>query len=156
LESAKYINRRVRGIALQCGEFPDASLTPMSLPDSPQTLRLDRWLWCARFYRSRSLAHEAVAGGLVHLNGERTKPAHGVRVGDVVTVTRGDDRFEVQVLGIPARRGPAPEARQHFEETATSLEQREARAAAARLAPVAPGGRPAKHDRRLLRRLRGR
>jgi ribosome-associated heat shock protein Hsp15 len=120
------------------------------------TLRIDKWLWCTRFFRSRGQAQQAVAGGHVHVNGERTKPARGVRVGDRLTITRGEERFEVLVAGIPDRRGPAVEARTHYEETPDSLSARAERRAAVRFAPPGPYGRPEKHDRRRLRKLRGR
>ncbi|HSN71402.1 MAG TPA: S4 domain-containing protein [Steroidobacteraceae bacterium] len=123
---------------------------------SAESLRIDKWLWCARFFRSRALAQQAVAGGHVHVNGERTKPARAVRIGDRLTITRGDDRIEVVVRDIPVRRGPAAEARLCYEETAESLLAREYRREAARLAGPTPAGRPEKHDRRALRRLRGR
>jgi ribosome-associated heat shock protein Hsp15 len=119
-------------------------------------LRLDKWLWCTRFFKSRALAQEAVSGGHVHLNGERAKPARSVRCGDRLTITRGEERFEVIVRSLPVRRGPATEARQHYEETDESIAAREFRREAARLAPPTAAGRPEKHARRLLRRLKGR
>jgi ribosome-associated heat shock protein Hsp15 len=121
-----------------------------------ESLRIDKWLWCARFFKSRAAAQEAVAGGRVHVNGERVKPSRAVRAGDVVTVTREPHEWEVTVTGIPARRGPAPEARMHYEETSQSIQQREARRQSARYDPAAPAARPDKHDRQALRRLRGR
>lgn len=120
------------------------------------SLRIDKWLWYARFYRSRALAQQAVAGGLVHVNGERAKPSRALRIGDRLLITRGDDRREVIVRAIPLRRGPAPEAQSHYEETAESAAAREYRRRAAKLAPAALPGRPDKHERRALRRLRGR
>jgi len=128
---------------------------------SPQpatgSLRLDKWLWCARFFKSRGLAHDAVEGGHVQVNGERVKASRHVRVGDRLRITRERERYEVEVTGIPARRGPASEARQHFLETP---ESEAARAHARELdrltAPVA-SGRPDKRERRdLLRMLKGR
>ena len=79
----------------------------------PETagLRIDKWLWCARFFKSRSQATAAVAGGLVHVNGERVKPSRAVHVDDRIEITRDELRFEVVILGLPVRRGPAPEAR---------------------------------------------
>jgi ribosome-associated heat shock protein Hsp15 len=124
-----------------------------------ERLRIDRWLWFARFFRSRSLASAAVAGGRVHLNGERVKPAHAIRVGDRLAVARGEADFECLVTSIPARRGPASEAARAYEETPASRARREAGAVRRRLAPAEtprPEGRPDKHDRRLLRRVRGR
>ena len=89
-------------------------------PPPAATLRIDKWLWCARFFRSRGLAQAAVDGGHVQVNGERVKASRQVRVGDMLRITRERERFEVEVLAIPARRGPATEARQHYHETAES------------------------------------
>ena len=117
-------------------------------------LRIDKWLWCARFFKSRSQATAAVAGGLVHVNGERVKPSRAVHVADRVAITRDEQRIELEILAQPARRGPAPEARTHYTETEASIAAREQRREHARLAPPAPDGRPDKHARRLLRDLR--
>jgi ribosome-associated heat shock protein Hsp15 len=118
-----------------------------------QELRIDKWLWFSRFFKSRSQATEAVAGGLVHLNGERIKPARSVRVGDQLVITREQVRFEVLVTGLPQRRGPAAEARTFYRETLQSEAARQQQREQARLAP-APQGRPDKHERRILRELR--
>jgi ribosome-associated heat shock protein Hsp15 len=122
----------------------------------PETagLRIDKWLWCARFYKSRSQATAAVTGGLVHVNGERVKPSRAVHVDDRVEITRDELRVEVVIRGLPVRRGPAPEARTHYVETEPSITAREQQRERARLAPPAPDGRPDKHARRLLRDLR--
>jgi ribosome-associated heat shock protein Hsp15 len=120
------------------------------------SLRIDKWLWFARFYKSRSLATTAVAGGLVHLNGERVKPSHSVRIDDRLVITRDELRIEVVVTGLPVRRGPATEARLHYAETPESVAAREERRRVAALAAPAPDGRPDKHSRRLLRDLRRR
>ena len=117
-------------------------------------LRIDKWLWFARFFKSRSMATSAVAGGLVHVNGERVKPSRVVHINDRVAITRDENRFDLIVTGLPVRRGPASEARLHYTETEESVAAREARQARARLAPPAPEGRPDKHARRMLRGLR--
>ena len=122
--------------------------------ESATGLRIDKWLWCARFFKSRSLATQAVAGGLVHVNGERIKPSRAVQVGDRLQITREEARFEVIVEGIPVRRGPAAEARTHYTETPESVAAREARREFARLAAPAPDQKPDKHGRRALRDLR--
>jgi ribosome-associated heat shock protein Hsp15 len=117
-------------------------------------LRIDKWLWCARFYKSRSQATAAVAGGLVHVNGERVKPSRAVHVDDRIEITRDEVRFEVVIRSLPVRRGPAPEARTHYVETEASVTAREQQRERSRLAPPAPAGRPDKHARRMLRDLR--
>jgi ribosome-associated heat shock protein Hsp15 len=116
-------------------------------------MRVDKWLWCTRFFKSRSQATAAVAGGLVHVNGERVKPSRAVAVDDRVQITRDELRIEVIVQGMPVRRGPAPEARTHYVETEASIRAREEHREHARLAP-SPSGRPDKHARRILRDLR--
>jgi ribosome-associated heat shock protein Hsp15 len=123
------------------------------------SLRIDRWLWCTRLFKSRSLAAEAVAGGKVHVNGRRVKPALAVRVGDRVAITRPGYQFECEVLKLPDRRGSAPIAQSCYTETDVARAAREKFAEQARLAaafaPRSPE-RPDKHGRRVLRRLRGR
>lgn len=120
------------------------------------TLRIDKWLWYARFYKSRALATAAVAGGKVHLNGERVKPGHTVSVGDALRVTQSGNQRDLRVRAIPARRGPAAEAQRCYEETAESVERgvrlREQHALAAAVAPHPPA-RPDKRERRRLLRL---
>jgi ribosome-associated heat shock protein Hsp15 len=119
-------------------------------------LRLDKWLWAARFFKTRSLAQQAVAGGRVQLNGERTKRAHEVRVGDSIDVRVGEGRWQIEVKALSERRGPAEEARRLYEETAESRAERERRQDLRRWgAEPAAGlkGRPTKRDRRLLEGL---
>ncbi len=121
--------------------------------------RIDRWLFGVRLFKSRSLAAEAVSGGRVHVNGARVKPAHAVRPGDRVHFVRGAVEFECTVQAIPARRGPAPEAARCYLESEASCLRREAFAERMRLAAALaprPEERPDKHQRRALRRLRGR
>jgi ribosome-associated heat shock protein Hsp15 len=121
--------------------------------------RIDRWLFGVRLFKSRSLASDAVAGGKVHVNGARVKPAHAVRPDDRVSFVRGATTFECVVRGIPARRGPAPEAQACYEETAASQAARELFAQRMRVAAALsprPLERPEKHERRELRRIRGR
>ncbi|HET7810892.1 MAG TPA: RNA-binding S4 domain-containing protein [Steroidobacteraceae bacterium] len=123
------------------------------------SLRIDRWLWCTRLFKSRSQAAEAVGGGKVHINGRRVKPAHGVRVGDRVAITRAGFEFECEVRQLPERRGSAPIAQACYLETDQARAAREKYSEQARLAAAfAPRGdeRPDKHARRELRRLRGR
>ena len=124
-----------------------------------QTLRIDRWLWCTRLFKSRSIAAEAVAGGKVHVNGRRVKPAQALLVGDRVTITRTGFEFECEVLKLPDRRGSAPLAQACYAETEQARAAREKFGEQSRLAAAfAPRSleRPDKHARRELRRLRGR
>ena len=119
--------------------------------------RIDRWLWAARFYKTRTAATDAVAGGRVHLNGARVKPAKDVRPGDTLDVTIGDTRREVVVVAVAERRGPASVAQSLYEETPDSIARREQRAADRRFArPLGAdlGARPKKQDRRRLEALR--
>ena len=131
----------------------------MSRSDAESTadeLRVDKWLWFARFFKSRSQSTDAVAGGLVHVNGERVKPSRSVQVGDALTITRGEARYEVVIQAMLQRRGPASEAQSAYLETPESAEARARKREQLRIAPPAPFGRPGKHDRRALRTLRGR
>ena len=123
-------------------------------------VRIDRWLWTARFFKTRALAHDAIAGGHVRVNGERVKPARDVRTDDVLEVRVGEVVRTVVVLGIAQRRGPAKVAATLYQETAESLAARARRAEERRLEPAFGdyriGGRPTKLDRRRTDSLRGR
>lgn len=124
-----------------------------------QSQRVDLWLWTARFFKTRSLAADAVKGGRVHVNGRRAKPSKDVRVGDSLEIAVGQMRFSVTTRGLTPRRGPASEAALLYEETAESRERREQLAAQNRLSrpPVfEQGGRPTKRDRRRLDEARRR
>ena len=119
-----------------------------------EKVRIDKWLWAARFFKTRSLASKAVNGGHVHLNGARVKPSRTVMVGDRLLIRRGVETFVVDILALSSRRGPANVARTLYEETAESLEQRETAREQRRLirAPASrPEGRPDKRDRRKIR-----
>jgi len=124
-----------------------------SPPSAVATLRIDKWLWCARFFKSRGLAHEAVEGGHVQVNGERVKASRQVRVGDRLRIIRERERYEVDVVGMPARRGPAPEARQHYRETPESEAARAHARELDRLSAPVSAGRPDKRERRDLIRV---
>jgi len=118
-------------------------------------VRIDVWLWAARFFKTRSLAKQAIGGGKVELNGGPCKAARPVRAGDRLVVRRGEETMEVEVLGVSERRGPAPEAQALYCESESSRAAREAARARRRLAPAPrPSGRPGKHDRAELRRLK--
>ncbi len=125
--------------------------------DSPADRhRIDRWLWCARFFQTRAVAAQAVSGGKVHLNGDRVKPAHSVQPGDCIGLTIDGVLAQFDVLGLPVRRGPATEAQGHYSERPASLERRKKHREAQRLADLSrprPEKRPDKRDRRRLVRL---
>ena len=123
----------------------------------PETVRIDKWLWAARFFKTRSLATEAVLGGRVHVNDARVKPSKDVQVGDVVEVTIGVLRRTVNVTGLADRRGSAQVAATLYEETPESVETRERFVVERRLArPIGAdlGARPTKLARRRLDALR--
>jgi len=121
-------------------------------------VRLDKWLWAARFYKTRPLAAEAVSGGKVHINGNRAKPAHGVDIGDEMRIRKGPYEFIVIVTGLSARRGPAKTAALLYEETPASREARAQLAEQHRLASLSSPrheGRPNKRQRRQIIRFTG-
>ena len=116
-------------------------------------MRLDKWLWAARFFKTRSLASDAVDGGKVKLNGASTKPAKDVKIGDRLQLRAGEQDWEVVVQGLNDQRRPAPEAQLLYQETPDSVQQRTQAAELRKLAPApAPDhkGRPTKRDRRQL------
>lgn len=125
---------------------------------SDDAVRLDKWLWAARFYKTRSLATAAVAAGEVRVARERVKPARVVRPGDEVQIRRGDDAMDIVVRELSDVRGPAPVAQRLYEETEESRLRRAVAAERRRLArepALDIKGRPTKRDARVLRRLRG-
>lgn len=117
-------------------------------------LRIDKWLWAARFYKTRSLAALEVDKGRVHINGQEAKPAREVKLGDTVALRQGQVLRTLVVRGISNQRGAAPAAQQLYEETADSLQAREQAAEQRRLTPepaLSMGqGRPTKRERREL------
>jgi ribosome-associated heat shock protein Hsp15 len=123
-----------------------------------EAVRIDRWLWAARFFKTRGLATDAVLGGHIHLNGARVKPAKDVRVGDRLQIRIGTTEWVVEVRGLSEKRGPAAVAQALYEETEASRDAREAQRLQRRLAPpplgADLGGRPTKQDRRRLDALR--
>jgi ribosome-associated heat shock protein Hsp15 len=125
-----------------------------------EPVRIDKWLWAARFVKTRAVAAEAVRGGRVEVNGQRVKPSREVRPGDRIEMTLGTTRLSVDVRGTAVRRGPATEAALLYEETAESRAERERVAQLRRLAgpppSAVPGGRPTKRDRRRFEAGRGR
>ena len=122
-----------------------------------EAVRIDKWLWAARFFKTRALATDAVLGGHVHLNGVRVKPAKDVHVGDELSIRIGTIEWTVDVLGLAEKRGPASSARELYAERPESREARERHALERRLAkPLGAdlGARPTKQDRRRLEALR--
>ncbi|MBA2238381.1 MAG: RNA-binding protein [Lysobacter sp.] len=119
-------------------------------------VRLDQWLWAARFYKTRGLAREAIEGGKVEVGAQRAKPARPVRLNDALRVTRGEETFEVVVAGISDKRGPASEAQTLYVESSESIAERQRlreERIAQRTGYRAPDGKPDKRARRLIRAL---
>ncbi len=127
---------------------------PMSDTDVNELPRLDKWLWAARFYKTRSLASEAIGSDRVRVNDQPAKPSRHVRVGDRIELQQGPARRVVEVLALSHVRGPAPVAQQLYQETPDSIMARERAAEQRRLAPEPSSsieqGRPTKRDRRRL------
>ncbi|XOV86289.1 MAG: RNA-binding S4 domain-containing protein [Pseudomonadota bacterium] len=118
-------------------------------------VRLDKWLWAARFFRTRAKAKEAIDGGKVQVDGSRSKPSREVQVGDELKVRQGWDEKTVIVRALSDQRRGAPEAEALYEETAESVKRREAEAERRRLAQnVVTDGRPSKRDRRHITRFK--
>lgn len=120
-------------------------------------VRLDKWLWAARFYKTRSLARTMIEGGKVHYNGQRSKPSKMVEVGELIKLRQGTDDKEVLVLAVSEHRGKAEQAQTLYEETAVSIKKREQNAEARKLnsqfAP-SPERRPDKKERRSLLKIK--
>ncbi len=125
--------------------------------DAAGHMRIDTWLWAARFFKTRSLASAAIDGGKIKVNGVQVKPAKEIAPGDTLEI-HSHEKWIVIVRGLHAQRRPAPEARLLYEETPESRKQREQLAELQRLAPT-PGadlkGRPTKRDRRQIKRFGG-
>lgn len=116
-------------------------------------VRLDKWLWAARFYKTRSLAREMVEGGKVHYNGQRTKPSKIVEVGAILTLRQGSEQKTIKILAINEQRRPAQEAQLLYQETPESLDKREKIAEARKLNALTmphPDRKPDKKERRNL------
>jgi ribosome-associated heat shock protein Hsp15 len=121
-----------------------------------ERLRIDKWLWAARFFKTRSIAKTAIEGGKVHIDGQRVKVSREIGTGDIVVVKQGWDEKEIEVMALSDRRGPASEAQQLYVETERSIARRakEAEARKAAGAMARPAQRPGKHERKALERLR--
>ena len=118
-----------------------------------ENVRIDKWLWAARFFKTRSLATDAIDRGRVRVEGEPVKPARNVKVNDKLLIDNGSDRWEVVVAAISDKRGPAPVARELYFETEDSIAKRELNKEARRLFPepsLEIKGRPTKRDRRAM------
>jgi len=122
-------------------------------------VRMDAWLWAARFFKTRTLAKKACDLSRIQTNGHLAKAAREVRVGDMLRVTNDGGEFEIEVMGLSEVRGPAPEAQKLYRETEASKEMRQKAAAerkAAREFEILPPSRPSKRDRRRIIQFRGR
>lgn len=120
------------------------------------TVRIDKWLWAARFFKTRSLASKAVSGGHIALNGHKIKPARTVQVGDLLVIRQGFFEVTLSVLALSEQRGPAVAARMLYQETEESVSKREqvqAERKAMNLHASCPEHRPDKHERRKIRQF---
>lgn len=118
--------------------------------DKNEPVRLDKWLWAARFYKTRTIAKEMIDGGKVHYNGNRTKPNKNVEIGATIKLRQGNDEKEVKVTALSDQRRGATEAQQLYAETEQSIQQREKNALARKMNPIPPDHRPNKKERRDL------
>ena len=121
------------------------------------SVRLDKWLWAARFFKTRSVAREAVSGGKVHLNGNRAKPGRTINIGDELRIQRGDEEYIITIIEPSIRRGPATVARTLYEESEESRARREKLAEDRKLErqkSAAPERRPDKRQRRRIVRFK--
>lgn len=124
------------------------------MAEDNKKLRIDKWLWAARFFKTRSQAGQAVQGGKIHLNGARVKPSRMVTIGDQLEIRKFEQIFRVKVKGINRFRRPAVEARELYEESEESIREREAQTHLRKLMKApgsAPAKRPDKRDRRKIR-----
>lgn len=131
----------------------------LSQDGSAESMRLDKWLWAARFFKTRKLAVEAITGGKVHLNGKRAKPGREIRPGSKLEIHKGSFEWDITVQIIPKQRRPASESIHFYTETEESSKRRELLAEEQRRlrtgAPHAEKGRPTKRDRRQIGRFTG-
>lgn len=129
----------------------------MSSTDSSARVRIDKWLWAARFFKTRSLAAEALDRGRIRLNGSEVKPSKEVQAGDWLLVVNEGGEYEIQVVAVSETRGPARVAQQLYAESEASMAARQRETERRRLQPEPEAqrqGRPSKRDRRQIDRLR--
>ncbi|WP_119393464.1 RNA-binding S4 domain-containing protein [Salinibius halmophilus] len=122
-----------------------------------QAVRIDKWLWAARFFKTRSLAKTALEGGHVHYNGQRAKPSRNVEVGGKLRIRKGQQTFEIEILALSEQRGPAPVAQALYSETPESVAERQRQAELRKLAKAAdatPQQKPNKKQRRNIRAMK--
>ncbi|MDG2958537.1 ribosome-associated heat shock protein Hsp15 [Exercitatus varius] len=132
-----------------------AKNTQKKVSNESDDVRLDKWLWAARFYKTRTICKEMIDGGKVHYNGQRTKPNKAVEIGAKITLRQGNDEKEVEVTALSAQRRGAPEAQLLYRETEQSVEKREKMALARKMnAMPHPDRRPNKKERRDLMRFK--
>ncbi len=127
--------------------------------DEQSTQRLDKWLWAARFFKTRALAVEAISGGKVQVDGQRVRPSRAIRPGSLLSIHKGELAWEVEVVALSKQRRPASEAVHFYAETEASRERRQELVRARREAGEGVGarrGRPSKRDRRRIESLMGR
>jgi ribosome-associated heat shock protein Hsp15 len=125
--------------------------------DAPQKMRLDKWLWAARFFKTRQLAAEAVNGGKVHLNGQRCKPGKDVKPGSRLIINKAPYEWDIEVVVLPKQRRPASEAKDFYTETEQSHERRQRlnqQLRAERASAPANEHRPNKRERRMIHRFK--
>lgn len=120
-----------------------------NLPENALSMRVDKWVWAARFFKTRSIAKNAIEGGKVHIDGERVRVSREVRVGMQLTIQQGLEKKTIQIKALSDVRGPAPVAQQLYDETPESIEKRELFASQRKMHNLArPDHRPSKKDRR--------
>ena len=128
------------------------------MSDAPSKMRLDKWLWAARFYKTRALAVEAISGGHVHLNGQRTKAGKDIQVGSRIQISKGGLEWDITVEVLPKQRRPASEAATFYSESEEGHARREKQQEALRIArlaaPIQTASKPSKRDRRLIHRFK--
>ena len=123
-----------------------------------QKIRIDKWLWAARFFKTRALASKAVDGGKVHVDGQRVKSSRPIQVGNRIEITRAQTHFVIDVIALSEKRGPAKEAQRLYTETQASIEQREHQSQQRKIMNASlprSQGKPDKHQRRQIRKASG-